>query len=184
MLVGDVEDLPESLTQLTTTGLLRGHPMRSIEQWIDAASAADLLHASNDQYRTLSLTPLGREVMAGRVEDVQMSIPALREKRPARTGKKRKSTRMAVFHAAPVPERDSDSSVVEALRRWRLEESRRRQVPAFVVLHDRTLAAIATSLPRSPAELTAIPGIGPAKLAAYGDAVIAVVKSVVGSSQT
>jgi hypothetical protein len=31
---------------------------------------------SADQYHTLTLTPLGREVMAGRVEDVRMVVPA------------------------------------------------------------------------------------------------------------
>jgi len=34
-----------------------------------------------DQYHTLTLTPLGREVMAGRVEEVRMLVP-----RAARTG--------------------------------------------------------------------------------------------------
>jgi ATP-dependent DNA helicase RecQ len=93
MLVGELDDLPESLTHLSTTGLLRGQPMRTIEQWIDAACAADLLRASNDQYRTLSLTPFGREVMAGRVEEVQMTVPALRQKRPKRKRKTGKSWR-------------------------------------------------------------------------------------------
>jgi ATP-dependent DNA helicase RecQ len=79
MLVGDLDELPEPLTRLSTTGLLRGEPARSIERWIDAASAAELVRASNDQYRTLSLTPLGREVMAGRTEEVRMNVPAPRQ---------------------------------------------------------------------------------------------------------
>jgi ATP-dependent DNA helicase RecQ len=70
-------------------------------------------------------------------------------------------------------------SVVDALRAWRLEEARRRAIAPFVILHDRTLVAIATSLPRSMAELHSVPGIGPAKLTAYGEAILAVVASVV-----
>ena len=78
MLVGHVENLPEPLTRLSTTGLLRDEDPQTIERWIDAACAAGLVRASDDQYRTLGLTPLGREVMAGRVEDVQMTVPLRR----------------------------------------------------------------------------------------------------------
>jgi ATP-dependent DNA helicase RecQ len=76
MLVGAVEDLPEALTRLSTTGLLHDEEPRAIERWIDAASAAGLIETSNDQYRTLSLTPAGRDVMAGRIEDVKIVAPA------------------------------------------------------------------------------------------------------------
>jgi superfamily II DNA helicase RecQ len=49
-------------------------------------------------------------------------------------------------------------------------------VAHFVVLHDRTLIAIASELPGSPGELSSIPGIGPSKLASYGDAILNIVK--------
>jgi hypothetical protein len=70
---------------LSTTGLLRDQDPQTIERWIDAAGAAGLVRASDDQYRTLSLTPLGREVMAGRVEDVQMTVPVRRAKSKRRS---------------------------------------------------------------------------------------------------
>jgi ATP-dependent DNA helicase RecQ len=84
MLVGHLEDLPEPLTRLSTTGLLSDQDPQTIERWIDAMCAAGLVRASDDQYRTLSLTALGREVMAGRVEDVQMTVPAVRRARSKR----------------------------------------------------------------------------------------------------
>jgi superfamily II DNA helicase RecQ len=56
-----------------------------------------------------------------------------------------------------------------ALRRWRRERALADGVPAFIVLHDRTLAAIAARKPASRAELAGISGIGPAKLERYGD---------------
>jgi len=76
MLVGHTEGLPEDLTRLSTTGLLRTCEPRLIEQWIESASAAGLIAVSEDQYRTLTLTPAGRGVMAGRIEEVQMLVPA------------------------------------------------------------------------------------------------------------
>jgi ATP-dependent DNA helicase RecQ len=75
MLAGDTADLPPSLTSLSTTGLLRHEPADAIERWIDAAAAAQLIAVSDDRYRTLSLTPKGREVMAGHGAMVRMTPP-------------------------------------------------------------------------------------------------------------
>jgi superfamily II DNA helicase RecQ len=67
----------------------------------------------------------------------------------------------------------------EALREWRRDEARERSVPPFVVMHDRTLEAIASHLPRSLDELAGVPGIGPSKLSTYGDAILSVITSIV-----
>jgi ATP-dependent DNA helicase RecQ len=75
MLTGKLDGLPEPLTRLSTTGLLWEYEPRLIERWIDAASAAGLIAVSVDQYRTLTLTPVGREVMAGRTAEVRMNVP-------------------------------------------------------------------------------------------------------------
>jgi ATP-dependent DNA helicase RecQ len=75
-----------------------------------------------------------------------------------------------------------NTPLVEALRAWRLGEARQRAVPPFVVLHDRTLLAIAASQPRSIAELLDVPGIGPAKVATYGEAILSVVAAAAARS--
>ena len=69
----------------------------------------------------------------------------------------------------------AEGGLYEALRRWRRERSSADGVPAYVVFHDATLAAIADRRPRSERDLLAIPGIGPAKLERYGGDVLAVV---------
>jgi len=53
----------------------------------------------------------------------------------------------------------------------------RRKVPAYVIFSDATLLAMAAARPRSRAELLAVSGGGPKKLASYGDAFLAVLKS-------
>jgi DNA helicase-2/ATP-dependent DNA helicase PcrA len=55
-----------------------------------------------------------------------------------------------------------------ALREWRLRRAREDDVPAYVVFHNTTLEEIAARRPQSLAELAAVPGVGPAKLARYG----------------
>jgi ATP-dependent DNA helicase RecQ len=84
MLAGMVDEVPVPLTRLSTTGLLRDTPPRTIERWIDASCSAGLIRVSSDRYRTLSLTPLGRDVMAGRVEEVVLAPPVLRPSSPRR----------------------------------------------------------------------------------------------------
>jgi ATP-dependent DNA helicase UvrD/PcrA len=82
---------------------------------------------------------------------------------------------------APHPGTPSDPEarrVEQALREWRRERSRADGVPAFVVIHDRHLVAIAERRPTDRAALAACPGIGPAKLAAYGDELVALVSGL------
>jgi ATP-dependent DNA helicase RecQ len=75
MLVGETNDLPTHLAALSTTGLLRHVGTAMLELWIEAAVSAGLIAVSKDQYRTLSLTALGRDVMYGRAENLRMSSP-------------------------------------------------------------------------------------------------------------
>jgi len=171
MLVGDVEDLPEPLTRLSTTGILRNEPATSIERWIDASTGAGLLRTSDDQYRTLSLTPLGRDVMSGRTTNVIVAVP--RNRVQASKAKRRRPRKNdGADREAPPPH----EPIMEALRAWRLGEARRNAIAPFVILHDRTLLAIASALPQSADDLLAIPGMGPAKLSAYGAAILDIVK--------
>lgn len=62
-----------------------------------------------------------------------------------------------------------DPGLVERLRAWRLDQARAQGVPAFVVFNDRTLQALASLRPSTSEGLLDVPGIGPAKLEAYGD---------------
>jgi DNA topoisomerase-3 len=58
--------------------------------------------------------------------------------------------------------------VEKALRDWRLAEAKRRNVPAFRILSDKTLQAIAADKPSSIHELLKIPGIGARLAEQYG----------------
>jgi ATP-dependent DNA helicase RecQ len=77
MLLGDSGDLPPALTSLSTCGLLAHETAEALHAWVDACVAAGLVAVTKDQYRTLSLTPAGREVMRGRRPDVRIARPNL-----------------------------------------------------------------------------------------------------------
>jgi superfamily II DNA helicase RecQ len=70
------------------------------------------------------------------------------------------------------PVSSADEALFERLRAWRRETAAAAAVPAYVVLADRTLRALAAARPAAEEELAAVPGIGPAKLERYGPALL------------
>lgn len=75
-----------------------------------------------------------------------------------------------------------DEAFFEQLREWRKNQASSQGVPAYVVFTDATLIAIAEQLPGDMDSLSAIPGVGPAKLEAYAQDVLAMVASANGSA--
>jgi DNA helicase-2/ATP-dependent DNA helicase PcrA len=69
----------------------------------------------------------------------------------------------------------ADPGLLEALKSWRATAARAAKVPAYVIFHDTTLAAVAEARPTTAQELLALPGLGPVKVSRYGDALLEVV---------
>jgi DNA helicase-2/ATP-dependent DNA helicase PcrA len=69
-----------------------------------------------------------------------------------------------------------DAELFERLRTWRAAIAQADARPAYTILHDTTLAAIAVAKPRELRHLALIRGIGATKLERYGAAVLAVVR--------
>ena len=65
---------------------------------------------------------------------------------------------------------DDDSDLFEQLRALRRRLADGEGVPAYIVFSDAVLRQMAERRPRDPAGLLALSGVGPAKLARYGDA--------------
>ena len=74
-----------------------------------------------------------------------------------------------------VPVAGADADLFDALKAWRATAAKAASVPAYVVFHDSTLAAVAAAKPRSHTALLDVPGLGPVKAARYGDALLEVV---------
>lgn len=63
----------------------------------------------------------------------------------------------------------------EALRKWRSDQARARQLPPYVIATDAVLRAIEDARPASLEELKAIRGVGAGKADTYGADILAVV---------
>ncbi|MFV2039113.1 MAG: ATP-dependent helicase [Acidimicrobiales bacterium] len=72
---------------------------------------------------------------------------------------------------------DGQKSLRDEIKQWRLRTARSSGVPAYVVFPDRTLDALATHRPSTPAELQQIPGLGPVKVARYADDLLEMLQS-------
>ena len=65
--------------------------------------------------------------------------------------------------------RAEDAELLEYLRQWRREMAAARGVPAFVILHDTSLADLCRKRPRSAQQLETVYGIGRAKRESLGE---------------
>jgi ATP-dependent DNA helicase RecQ len=123
-------------------------------------------------FNTLVLTEAARPVLKGevpvrlRVSNVS-SAPSSRRKVGAG-----RSSPAALALDVPAERR------FVALKAWRAEVARAHNLPAYVIFHDATLAAIASSAPRTLDALQGISGLGARKLDAYGQAVLQVMAAL------
>jgi len=114
-------------------------------------------------YGTLALTEASGAVLSG-----QRQVLLRPEQTPAKV--RSRSSRSAAAPAAELPA--AAAGVFEQLRAWRAAAAREQGVPAYVIFHDATLREIAEQQPSSLADLARIGGVGEAKLARYGEAII------------
>jgi ATP-dependent DNA helicase RecQ len=121
-------------------------------------------------FNTLQLTAESRAVLKGDVS-VQLRESA---SGPAERKSKR-NARLGTMVKAPIA-LDSDALMrYSALKAWRAEVAKEHNLPAYVIFHDATLAAIAQRAPQSLSDLQGISGIGAKKLEAYAHEVLRVV---------
>jgi ATP-dependent DNA helicase RecQ len=84
--------------------------------------------------------------------------------------------------SGPDPSEPGDPALFDRLRALRRELAARESVPAYVVFSDATLARMAASRPTDEPGLLAVSGVGPAKLARYGDAFLRAIRAHVGGA--
>jgi DNA topoisomerase III len=100
---------------------------------------------------------------------------APREKGASRAKAPRGASREGVSRAASSRASADAPPLERALRAWRLGEAKKRRVPAFRILTDRTLQGIASAAPRTEGELLGVAGMGPSLMQKYGRALLAIV---------
>src|SRR3954452_15945593 len=135
-------------------------------------------------YRTVRLTPQGHAINeSSPIVFVMKDASSSARKRGAKKQKARSTTKGdrrkqpkagAEVIQQPVSKRPP-AGLEEALRTWRLQEAKRRSLPAFRIFNDRVLKSILDDLPRSSNQLSGISGIGSSLIKQYGNQICHVV---------
>jgi ATP-dependent DNA helicase RecQ len=122
------------------------------------------LKVDHEAYGALQLTEAARPVLRGEVR-VMLREESTRRRKESRA--KRATEGLSV----------ADAGLFERLRDWRRATALTHGVPAYVILHDASLRAIASLRPASLAELATVSGIGASKLERYGLEIVALVNA-------
>ncbi|MGN9775762.1 DNA helicase RecQ [Micromonospora sp. H33] len=127
---------------------------------------AEGLLAVEGDYGTLALTETSGEVLGRRRTVMLRREPA---RAPSARSAKPRGAATVVAELTPAA-----AGTFERLRAWRAATAKEQGVPAYVIFHDATLRQIANDAPASLADLSRISGVGEAKLAKYGEQILAV----------
>jgi ATP-dependent DNA helicase RecQ len=138
--------------RLSVFGIANSEELALVRPVARALIARDALRA--DAYGGLSFGPGAKPILKGE-QELTITLPAPR---------KRTSTRR---HEGPA------DPMFDALREVRRQLASDAGVPPYVIFHDSTLREIAATRPRSLTELGTVQGVGAAKLARYGEAMLA-----------
>jgi ATP-dependent DNA helicase RecQ len=117
------------------------------------------------EYNTLALTDSARAVLKGD-ERIVLRVP---REAPPRARLRREAKAALPGGAGLAATLDADAQQrFDALKSWRAGVARGHNLPAYVVFHDATLAAMAQQQPATLDALATISGVGAKKLEAYG----------------
>ena len=124
-----------------------------------------------DKFNAVKITPFGWEVIRGK-RRVDM-VDNTREKQlgPAKRNRQLRLTIPVLGGGKSI-----DPALYEELRLLRKRIADEKGVPAFVIMNDKVLSAIATHKPQNETEFGMIPGIGAYKREQYAEAFSAVIK--------
>ena len=126
-------------------------------------AAAGLVHVDMAEHGALQLTDAARKVLKGE-QRVELRRPVKRKAAQTKTS--------AVYSDLST----EDNELFQLLRRWRSDTAKEQAVPAYVILHDKTLRELAEVRPISYGLLASITGMGSAKIEHYGDELLALIR--------
>jgi len=140
---------------------------RSFENLLVGLATAGIVHISAESFEKNGKTIHYQRVFLdpeAKFDPPGIMLPGAAEKTRAKTKPK-----------SPPPLAEDDP-LIDTLKRWRLNEARQRQVPAYTILSNRVLADIAASKPTSEDDLLAISGVGQGTVDKFGQQILGMIR--------
>ena len=146
---------------LSVFGIGKEHSER---QWMRLGRKleADGVLARDPEHGGLSLSDSARPILRG-----EAAVRVRADDWEAKPAPRQRRQEEALPALSP-----QDQALFEDLRAWRREQAALDTVPAYVILHDSSLRAIAVARPRRVSALRGLPGLGDAKIDRYGEAIV------------
>jgi ATP-dependent DNA helicase RecQ len=151
-------------TQLSTFGIGANFSEVQLRGVLRQLIAMGALNVQGQVFNTLQLTEGSRAVLKG---EVSVQLRESLSQKPEKRSRKPQAP-------GPAAANLSQEALVRYinLKAWRAEVAKEHNLPAYVIFHDATLAAIASASPQSLEDLQGISGLGVKKLEAYGQDVL------------
>lgn len=131
--------------------------------------AGGMLTADLAEHGAMKLTDAARPVLRGE-QTLQMRRHVARKGGSSKSRSERAPTKLDDMTL-------EDQSLFEDLRQWRAATAKEQGVPAYVILHDKTLKELAEERPTTRDQLMNISGMGTAKLERYGDDLLGIIRA-------
>ncbi|WP_417748483.1 RecQ family ATP-dependent DNA helicase [Rosistilla oblonga] len=168
------------LDRLSTFGLLKGLKQAQVTDLLDAVCSVGMAQQIEVTQRrpTVKLTDFGQEVMKGN-QPVPVAFTIARPLKIKAMALVRKMAAAEDVTETPMekPKSTANPDLLKTLRKWRLEAANELGVPAYRIVSNATLEAIAAKQPQSVSELESIRGIVPETVEQYGYALVQLIES-------
>jgi DNA topoisomerase III len=123
-------------------------------------------------FQRLTRTSLGEIADARKLAALQVPVKLKASgKKPHSRRKSKKPSKKRAAAASP-----RSSKLDAALRAWRTDEATKKRVPAFRIMSNKVLAAIAAARPEDEAALLAVHGVGPSLVTKHGVKILRLVR--------
>ena len=150
--------------KIKTWGAGREHSQEAWFQYINQLILQGLLEVAYDDHNKLRLTPAAQEVLFNGRKVKLVKAEILKKRLEAKPEPKTKRERV----------RDE---LFEHLRQLRLQISREKGVPPYIIFSDASLEEMAATRPATKADFANISGVGEQKLREYGRTFIAAIQN-------
>ena len=148
--------------RLSVYGVARETSRAELHEIVSLLEVAGLVRRSADQYRTLAVTPNGRDF--------------LRQREPLTLTRVKRVEADVPHSRAGVDHLDFDRDLFARLRDLRFRLAQTRNVPPYVIFGDRSLQEMAAYVPQSRESFSSISGVGRVKLDDFADEFLDVIR--------
>jgi ATP-dependent DNA helicase RecQ len=153
-----------------TYGTCRALSKPSVTALVKGLIDSGYLQIEGAEYPTIDLTGRGQEILRGTGVVLLKGVEERPRESPLKKPSRDQSVPIVALGTSP-----ADQQIFERLRQLRTELAEEENVAPFIIFHDKTLKAIASYKPATPAALLEVPGIGDLKAERYGRRVLAAV---------